>query len=315
MLITYLELQNLSVVNLVCIDSHVMIETVFLVLDVTISEKMARLKSPIKIFGGKNRMDLQNWILPILEAVPHQRYVEVFGGSGGLLIAKRHVREEIYNDLDSALYDFFDVISKEDLFAQFYRRVSVLPYSLKLFNECLKTWQSEENKVERVSKWFVMVRNLFGAIFVNNNSWSRSFRSAAAWLSIIKGLPEIHSRFQSVVLENLDWRDILEKYDSLETLFYLDPPYVHSTRRSGRYNFEMIDADHAELIERLLCLKGYVVLSGFENEIYKPLESNGWQVLKKEVVSNFLVGKSDEEDKRIEVLWIKPFKDKRKIFF
>jgi DNA adenine methylase len=32
--------------------------------------------------------------------------------------------------------------------------------------------------------------------------------------------------FDDVVLENLDWADVFEKYDSEDTVFYCDPPYV-----------------------------------------------------------------------------------------
>ena len=275
---------------------------------------MKRFNSPIRWFGGKNRLDLRNWILPILESIPHTTYVEVFGGSGGLLIAKKPSVQEVYNDIDGALYDFFDVLSRKDLFEKFYRRVAVLPYSRELYKDCLVTYAEEKDRIERVTKWFIKMRNVFGGI-PDTTGWSRSYKSKESWLTCLKNLPEIHSRLQNVFLENSDWRKILKDYDNWEkneTLFYLDPPYVHSTRTYGEYNFEMSDEDHVELVCALLELseKSHVVLSGYENNLYKPLEESGWEVLKK-IVPVFC-SSSLVRSKREEVLWIKPYKRKRK---
>jgi len=51
-----------------------------------------------------------------------------------------------------------------------------------------------------------------------------------------------------VTIENLDWRDCLEKYDDPEGLFYLDPPYYEARcrYRHGR------DFDHEALAGALL---------------------------------------------------------------
>lgn len=275
---------------------------------------MNRLRSPIRWFGGKGRLDLNNWVLPILESIPHKIYVEVFGGGGGLLVAKKPSPQEVYNDIDSSLYEFFEVISKEDLFQQFYRRISVLPYSRQLYEES-KNYKEEPDKIERVSKWFIVIRNKFGGI-PDSEGWCSSSSSKDAWLNCIPKLVKIHKRLQNVVLENSDWRKILSGYDNEEILLYLDPPYVHSTRTGGGYDFEISEEDHEELVEKILNLKSHVVLSGYENEIYKPLENNGWKLLKKRVAVFSSSSKEGEKKNfREECLWIKPFIDKRKIFF
>ncbi len=277
---------------------------------------MNRLHSPVRWFGGKGRLDLNNWILPILESIPHKTYIEVFGGGAGLLIAKKPSPQEVYNDIDSSLYEFFEVISKEDLFQQFYRRVSVLPYSRQLYEES-QNYKEEPDKIERVAKWFIVIRNRFSGIS-DTKGWSRASKAKDAWLNCIPGLFKMHKRFQNVLIENRDWQHILKEWNignGGQNLFYLDPPYVHSIRTSGNYDFEFSDKDHKELIEKLLNLNSPVVLSGYENEIYKPLEEQGWKVLKKTVPLFCSGGKEKKKNCKEECLWIKPFIDKRKIFF
>ena len=87
-----------------------------------------------------------------------------------------------------------------------------------------------------------------------------------------------------VQIEHDDFRKIIERYDTPETFFYLDPPYVHSTRKQGEYRYEMTDEDHCQLVDMLLSIKGKAMLSGYQNEIYKKLEKYGWKRLDFETV-------------------------------
>jgi DNA adenine methylase len=64
---------------------------------------------------------------------------------------------------------------------------------------------------------------------------------------------------------------------AMEHSFTLDPPYLQDTRISGRYSHEMAQGDHSELVERLLQLKGMVILSGSQHPSYQPLEASGWR--------------------------------------
>src|SRR5207249_3806313 len=90
-------------------------------------------------------------------------------------------------------------------------------------------------------------------------------------------LPAIAGRVRSVQVEHGDWLGVLRGYDTPDTLFYVDPPFVKSTRRSGRYQYEMGDTEHCRLVEVLLDAKGKILLSGYRNEIYDRLEEEGWE--------------------------------------
>lgn len=89
------------------------------------------------------------------------------------------------------------------------------------------------------------------------------------------------------------------RYDSPKTFFYLDPPYVLSARTGKEYNHEMSDDAHRELVEAVQHLRGKVMLSGYENEIYAPL-TKAWN--RKEFIINCKVDK-DKTSKVKEIVW------------
>ena len=242
---------------------------------------MSRLRSPIKWYGGKGKMVAK--IMPILTAIPHTRYVEPFGGGASILMAKPPVDVETYNDLDSALYDFFTVLADPDLFPQFVRRVRLLPYSRQLYDHARATWRDEPDKIKRAALWFVVARMSFGGRF--ESGWgtavTASYRNRAGqvslWQTALNNLPRVHKRLQRVQIENTDFMRVLERYDTPETLFYCDPPYVKDTRSAGGYTHEMDNGQHEALVDALLNVKGYAVLSGYAHPIYDVLSDSGWQ--------------------------------------
>ncbi|EOF7376574.1 DNA adenine methylase [Salmonella enterica] len=60
-----------------------------------------------------------------------------------------------------------------------------------------------------------------------------------------------------------------------DELVYVDPPYLHSTRRRSKiYRHEYTDKDHQELLKVLLSLPCNVMISGYENPLYTELLNN-----------------------------------------
>lgn len=235
------------------------------------------LRSPIVWFGGKGCVGTKRRILDLLP--PHDGYLEPFGGGASVLIAKKPVGQEVYNDLDGALVDFFRVLADPVLFPHFWSRVRLLPYSREYWHECLRTWQGTIDPLERAVRWFVVARQSFAGAF--GSSWGTTVSAENqgrpwSWQSILADLPLIHQRLQRVQIEHCDFRRCLERYHGNGYLAYCDPPYAPSTRKSGRYHCELTDADHRDLVKILLTYDGAVVLSGYRTDMYAPLEKAGW---------------------------------------
>ena len=220
-------------------------------------------------------------ILPFFP--PHYAYVEPFGGGASLLFAKRPSPVEVYNDMDEGLVGFFRVLRDPGQFTQLHHLASLTPYARAEYNLCRETWAACTDPVERAYRWFVVARmsfsGRFGAGWGSNVTSSKRgmAETCAKWLSTIENLPAIHARLMRVQIEQADWRVILDRYDTPETLFFCDPPYVPTSRKNGKYAHELDEEDHVNLVDTLLGLKGMAILSGYPSPVYEPLTAAGWQ--------------------------------------
>ena len=92
--------------------------------------------------------------------------------------------------------------------------------------------------------------------------------SGSRWLGSVEDLPQIAERLLRVQIENRPATEIIRLYDDKSTLFYCDPPYVHSTRGDHKaYGFEMDDKAHRNLAAVLHKCVGKVALSGYRCDL------------------------------------------------
>lgn len=269
-----------------------------------------KLTSPLKWYGGKTR--LARKLIPLIPE--HDTYVEVFGGSAALLFARDRSKLEVINDTHSGLVNFYRVLRDPERSIRLKEMLDLTPFSREEFLFCRDTWQDCKDEIEKAYLWFVMMRQSYGGIgkaFGNSVTEGRNGSGSAtrSFLSAIKRFPEIHERLRGVQIENLDFRLLMEKYDCPTTFFYLDPPYVHSTRKStNEYDHEMTNKDHEDLVQLLLNIKGKAMLSGYAHPIYEPLERAGWKRHDFETKASITNGKQADKSKtkRVESVWIRP---------
>ncbi len=68
-----------------------------------------------------------------------------------------------------------------------------------------------------------------------------------------------HERLEGVVFENLPWGDVIERWESPGTLFYLDPPYWGGENDYGKDMFNR--SDFERMAECLAGIKGAFIMS------------------------------------------------------
>lgn len=252
----------------------------------------------LRYFGGKFR--LANWIIENLGE--HKVYVEPFGGAASVLMKKPRSYAEVYNDKDDSLYSLFKVLSDNKKHKELKKQIEATPFSRREF-ELAHVYHPDP--IEKARRLIVRSFMGFGADSATNLESKTGFRSnsnrsgttpAQDWINWPQYIPEFYERLKGVVIENKDAKEIMATHDSEKTVFYVDPPYSHQTRRGGRYKHEMDDQDHFELINFLKTLSGRVVLSGYETDFYLN-NLNDWKLIKKDA-------RADKAGKRIECLWI-----------
>jgi DNA adenine methylase len=255
-------------------------------------------RPPITFFGSKSTLAPRI----IAHFPPHATYCEVFAGSAAVLLAKEPSAVEVLNDANGDIINLFRVLREPSLFRQLKHVAESTLYARAEFD---LAGVPTEDPVERARRFLVRQRMSHGG---NAERWSYSITdSQAKMASVIRRfragverLPAIHARLKMVQIEMLDWREILDKFDRPTSLFYLDPPYLPSERIWGGYKHEMSIDDHRELVDRLLSIQGMVVLSGYQNPIYAPLEAAGWERKSFDVTAN----SSDTRTSRVESLWL-----------
>jgi DNA adenine methylase len=232
---------------------------------------------PLKWHGGKHYVAKRAVeLMP-----PHLHYVEPFFGGGRVLLAKAPGGSELANDLDGRLVNFFRVVRDPGAFPQFLRQVSSIPLARAEW-EAARGHVYGADQVADAVAFFVFCRQSRSGQMKSFTPPTRTRLrrgmngNVSEWLGAVEGLLEIHERLRRVMFECKPALDLIRREDKPGTLFYLDPPYLHETRKSTRaYAHEMTDADHLRLLDVARGVKGKVILSGYASPMYDDALS-GW---------------------------------------
>lgn len=244
--------------------------------------------------GGK--WILANWIISHLPK--HRVYVEPFGGAGSVLLRKPRSYGEIYNDLDGEVVNLFRVA--RDSGTELKHCLELTPFSR---DEFVLSYERSSDPLEQARRTVVRSFMGFGS---NSHNQATGFRAnsnrsgttpAHDWANYPDALETLIQRLQGVCIENRNAIDVMNAHDSNETVHYVDPPYVSSTRdKGGDYRHEMTDAQHIDLASALHQMRGSVVLSGYPCELYANLYSDWHRIERRSL--------ADGARPRVEVLWL-----------
>lgn len=257
----------------------------------------------LRYHGGKWR--IAPWI--IAHFPKHALYVEPFAGAASVLFRKPRSAGEIINDLDGSLINVFRVLRDPGTAERLSHALQFTPYARAEFE---LSYEPTADPIERARR--TIVRAMMG----HGGSGTRRHRTGFRPEKGVRGRKPAHDwdgysqeitcfseRLRRVCIEQMDALELIAKYDGPETLFYVDPPYPHSTRTSlgnghkQHYPHELTDADHARLAEVLHGTRGAVLLSGYDCPLYDAL-FDAWPAARKHAVA-------DGGAARTEVLWSK----------
>jgi DNA adenine methylase len=151
--------------------------------------------------------------------------------------------------------------------------IGLTPFSREEFGvACLL--EPEILPLERARRFYVRARQVRTGLaqkasigrWANCKDTSRAGMSGVVsrWLGGVEALPAIADRLLRVQIENRPATNVIQLYDSPQTLFYCDPPYLHETRGdTNAYGYEMTDAQHQELSEVLNAVSGKAAISNY----------------------------------------------------
>lgn len=235
------------------------------------------------------------------------RYFEGCGGAASVLLNKERSVEETYNDADPNLVRIVEALTGSDA-QTFIERIVETPYNEEVFEHACKCLIPNDDILPSSSLAYyeLIVRRMSRGGLRKSFAWSERkrggrFGDVNAWETYKELLPQIVDRLKNVKVMNRMIDDLFVEYDASDTLWYIDPPYLHETRTSkDAYSVEMNEEDHIKLGELLNKAKGLVVLSGYQSGLYNKLYK-GWNCACKMMANHS--GQTKTKQKRIEVIW------------
>jgi DNA adenine methylase len=201
----------------------------------------------------------------------HHLYVEPFGGAASVLVAKPRSDIEVYNDINGDCVDFFKAVrDKPDELA---RWVEYTPYSRELFDNYVESYPDwPDNIIERAGRFLFVQSACFGSkgVTVDSPTFNivkgdsvRSDDNSVKWDTKGSHINKISKRFKRTNIEQLDYAELVKKYDHADALFYFDPPYIDVG--DSYYQTESGGFDHDRFVNTLHEIDAKWVVSYDEN--------------------------------------------------
>jgi DNA adenine methylase len=201
------------------------------------------MKAPVGRIGGKKFIKLR-----IINMFPNNyetlEYIEPFIGGGCVYYAKKPSAIEVINDIDPAMFQIHNGLK---YYGEIIGKTLQETYTRECFNE-LKALKPISLKSQCIR-----------SIILSKISYSSNQNVYNPGQNYIKGADyaPYQDRLKDTVVLNEDYKSVIEKYDSPNALFYLDPPYENS--KSIHYDFPNVD--YKEIATICKSLKGKFILS------------------------------------------------------
>lgn len=253
------------------------------------------MKALVKYPGSK--WSLADWIINFFPE--HHSYLEPFFGSGAVLFNKPRSNIETVNDLDGNVVNLFECIRSDPEKLAHY--IHWTPYAREVYDRTYK--EMPKNTFEAAANFFIRLN--MGHGFRTNGEkvgWKNDVQgrerayAAQYWVHYPEKIMQAAERLRGVQIENRPAVEVIKRFNYPNVLIYCDPPYMLGTRHGKQYQCEMDDKDHQELLEVLLQHRGYVIISGYDTDLYNSMLA-GWN--KCETVSY-----SQVCSKKKEIIWM-----------
>jgi len=255
----------------------------------------------LRYFGGK--WAIAPWVMAHFP--PHRIYVKPFGGAASVLLRKPRSRIEVYNDIDNEIVSLFQTVQDPGQCQALMRRLRRTPYSRRIFETA---FQHSGHPIIRAQRAITRAYQSFHhealfnpkkTTFADAKHRNATHCKAREWASYPRTLATITRRLQGVILECRPAQAVIRAQDTPDTLFFIDPPYLPSTRTQSGYHHEMTEPEHLALLEQLRAVQGMVVLAGYPSDLYDT-KLHDWHRVER---SHHAAG---SHRPRTKVLWLSP---------
>ena len=234
----------------------------------------------IPYIGGKNKM--ADWIVPFIPK-DIDTYVEVFGGAYWVycksdIYRNPKLKRIVYNDFNKFMANLFaccrtpkefstymkDIVSQDEkLFYEYQEKINNKPdFDIPNFEYALM-YSYLATQVFSGSK---IMNSKFQNFYGNDPENQQTDRKGNCKFDTFRNRLNDYvyqNRLESITnIENLDYSEVIPKYDSENTFFYIDPPYWKTENYYSNHEFDR--SDHEKLCNIIKSVKGRFALSYYD---------------------------------------------------
>ncbi len=254
------------------------------------------MKTPISYYGGKQTLS------PIiLELIPeHRIYCEPFLGGAAVFFAKKPSKVEVINDTNSELINFYEVVKND--FLSLEREVAITLHSRAKHRQAQVIYNNPDmfDRIKRAWAVWMLANISYGCKLDAVFGYDRTGGASKKLANKRKGFTEDYAiRLQNTQIECCDALRIIRSRDTVESFFYIDPPYVGADQ--GHYD-GYTQEDFDNLLTLLEGIKGKFLLSSFRNPSLKEcIKRNNWHSIEIEM-SCSMTNRAKTPRNKVEVL-------------
>jgi len=251
----------------------------------------------LSYIGGKSKIG--KWIVPFYPE-DMETYVETFGGMFWCffntdLTKYPNLKKVVYNDFNPLNYNLFQCVKNPQLLLDAINAIPCQQVGVdvtpEIYKEQFISFQAEifaENFNVKAYDYVVAAKYAYvlTQVFSGSKPETSSFidlkgKYKSKYLTFRDKLskPEWVEHFLKITeVENMDFADVITKYDSPTTYIYLDPPYWKTENYYNNHDFDR--NDHERLAKVLHGVKGKFSLSYYDFDLlheWFPEETYRWE--------------------------------------
>jgi len=251
----------------------------------------------LSYIGGKSKIG--KWIVPFYDK-DMETYVETFGGMFWCFFNMDlkqfpNLKRVVYNDFNPLNYNLFKCIQTPERLLE---EINNIPCQQKgeevtdpIYKEQFNLFQSEIfNKDFKVgdtdyvvaAKYVYILTQVFSGSKPETSSFidlKGKYKSKYLTFRDKLSKPDWIEHFLKITeVENMDFAEVIKKYDSPTTYFYVDPPYWKTENYYSNHDFDR--EDHERLAITLKGIEGKFSLSYYNFDIlceWFPKNDYFWQ--------------------------------------
>lgn len=196
-------------------------------------------------------------------------YVEPFGGMFGIFFSLDFSKYKdvnfVYNDVNYLNYNLFKFLRYNDDFISNIKHIKV---DKEKYLQSLKSITLNNNKLQLAIDWLIVLC-CSSPYEIGKDSWRNDTEFEVFKLKF-KAYKYHLDKINDI--QNLDYKDIIKKYDSESTFFYVDPPYFGKEEYYINHDFRK--ETHIDLANTLNSIKGRFLLSYYYFDGIEKLYEN-----------------------------------------